>query len=50
MSLPPKEEAVAAAFHALRAKRKKADNPVVRAVLERIERQGQPSPDHRPKP
>lgn len=37
MSLPPAEEAVAAAFHALRAK-KKRDNPVARAILERIER------------
>ena len=39
MSLPPKEEAVAAAFHAIRAKRKKADNPVAKAILERMERE-----------
>lgn len=39
MSLPPKEEAVAAVFHAIRAKRKKDDNPVARAILERIERE-----------
>jgi len=50
MSLAPKEEAVAAAFHALRAKRKKADNPVAMAILERMERQDRPSPDRHPKP
>lgn len=38
MTLPPKEEAVAGYFHAARAKRK-ADNPVARAILERIERE-----------
>lgn len=50
MSLPPKEEAVAAAFHALRAKRKKADNPVAKAILERMERQDPHLSDDHPKP
>lgn len=39
MPLDPKEEAVASAFHALRAKRKKADNPVARAIVEKILRE-----------